>query len=170
MNIQHTLKNKDPWIILLIGVPCSGKSTAIKEWFPNPEENNISIISRDDILMEVSHETDYGKAFKKVDQKEVNKLLKSRIVESSIMKENVIIDMTNLSSKRRKDTLNSFSDEYYKVAIIFPFLSNEEYEKRNEKRSKGPENKFISKDVMNIMRNSYQKIQDDEEFDKIISL
>ena len=170
-NIHHILQNKEPWVILTIGTPLTGKSSWIEKNFPDPENHNLSIICRDEILKELTHETDYGKAYKMANHKEVNRLLKSRILESSIMKENVIIDMTNLSSKRRKDILKPFEDEYYKVAVIFPFLTDEEYHNRNMKRSSsGPENKFISKEVFTKMKASYQKIEKEEGFNKILSL
>ena len=39
-----------------------------------------------------------------------------------------------MASKRRKQNLNYFTNDYYKLAVIFPILSEEEYVKRNQKR------------------------------------
>ena len=64
------IKNlKEPFVIILIGPPLSGKSTWIRENFPTTE-----VISRDEIVMEVYGSRNYTEAFKSVDQKEVDKV------------------------------------------------------------------------------------------------
>lgn len=155
---------KKPFVILLIGVPLSGKTTFIRKNYPNTK-----VISRDDLVMEVYGSDDYTSAFKEVDQKEVDSLLDLRLKEVNINKENVIVDMTNMTVSRRAKTLNYFSDEYYKAAIIFKVLEMEEYERRNNERNI-KENKWIPLFVIENMLNSYQEPTLDEGFDKIIKL
>ena len=84
--------------------------------------------------MEVYGSRNYTEAFKSVDQKEVDKVLTQKFIDANKEKKNVIVDMTHMASKRRKQNLNYFTDDYYKLAVIFPILSDEEYEKRNQKR------------------------------------
>lgn len=159
------LKNlKEPFVIILVGPPLSGKSTWIRNNFPD-----TSVISRDEILMEVYGSRDYDKAFSNVDQKEVDRVLHQRLVDANKSKENVIIDMTHMTSKRRKHNLDYFSDDYYKLCVIFPLLSDEEYERRNQKRMK-EENKNLPMHVVKRMISQYQSIRQDEGFDKVISL
>ena len=155
---------KKPFVILLIGVPLSGKTTFIRKNYPNTK-----VISRDDLVMEVYGSDDYNTAFKEVDQKEVDLLLDLRLKEVNTNKENVIVDMTNMTVIRRAKTLNYFSDNYYKVAIIFKVLEMEEYERRNNERNI-KENKWIPLFVIENMLNSYQEPTLDEGFDKIIKL
>lgn len=150
-------------IFILIGVPMSGKSTWIKNNYPNTK-----VISRDDIVLEVHGSNDYNKAFKEVNHKEVDKLLNSRLVIASQSNEDVIIDMTNMTSKRRKSTLNHFTN-FYKVAVVFPLLSNDEYERRNKIRTV-TENKSIPLSILKSMMDTYEPPTKDDGFDDIVNL
>ena len=160
-----SIKNlKEPFVIILIGPPLSGKTTWIRENFPTTE-----VISRDEIVMEVYGSKNYTEAFKSVDQKEVDKVLTQKFIDANKEKKNVIVDMTHMASKRRKQNLNYFTDDYYKLAVIFPILSDEEYEKRNQKRIE-EENKDLPMGIVKSMISSYQPITSDEGFNKVISL
>lgn len=152
----------------MVGPPLVGKSTAIKEWLKN-FDGNINIISRDSIVLEQYGSNDYSAAFNSVNQKQVDKILVSRIEDANMNRDNVIIDMTNLTPKRRTYNLSFFNDDYYKVAIVFPFLDWNEFLSRNQKR-KVEENKFIPEYVIKNMMNSFTPIKDFEGFDKVISL
>lgn len=155
---------KEPFVMLLVGPPLSGKSTWIRENYPLTK-----VISRDEIVMELAGTRDYNKAFSEVDQKEADRVLSQRILESSNSGENVIIDMTNMTQKRRMQTLNYFSPDYYKVAVIFPLLSDREYEIRNQKRIE-QENKNLPISIVKRMISSYQPISKEEGFDKVMSI
>lgn len=155
---------KEPFVIILVGPPLAGKSTWVKK---NLE--NVEVISRDDIIMQISESDNYNESFKTVDQKNVDKLLREKIEKSNKDKLNVVIDMTNVSAKRRKSHLKFFSDEYYKLAVIFEFLKESEYIERNNKR-KLEEKKDISIGIVKQMIENYQVVNKDEGFDKIIYL
>jgi len=152
----------------MVGPPLVGKSTAIKEWTSN-FDGEVDVISRDAILLEESGTDDYSAAFKTVNQKNVDKVLISRIEDANANGRNVIIDMTNLTAKRRTYNLSFFDDSYYKIAVVFPILEWKEFQSRNEKR-KIEENKFIPEFVIKNMISSYKSIKDEEGFDKVISL
>lgn len=158
-------KLKEPYVILLIGPPLSGKTTFIRNTF---KDETFELISRDQIIMDVYGSDDYNEAFNRVDQKEVDKVLVNTMLSVSKSKKNAIIDMTNLSSKRRKYNLSFFND-YYKMAIIFPILDDSEYEKRNSKRTL-EENKTIPMHVIKNMISSYQPIKHDEGFNRVVSI
>ena len=161
MNLKHL---KEPFVIILIGPPLSGKSTWIRENFPTTE-----VISRDETVMEVYGSRNYTEAFNNVDQKEVDKVLTQKFLDANLAKKNVIVDMTHMASKRRKQNLNYFTNDYYKLAVIFPILSEEEYVKRNQKRIE-EENKDLPMGIVKSMISSYQPITSDEGFNKVISL
>lgn len=152
--------------MILVGAPMSGKTTWIKNNF---DIDKLDIISRDDILMKISKSNDFELAFKTVNQKEVDKELKSRLEKAGKSDKNVIIDMTNMGSKRRKSHLNYFGDNFYKVAVLFPILEKEEYNKRNQSRLV-KEKKFIPENVLDNMLSSFQPIGYDEGFNKVIVL
>ncbi len=153
-----------PFVILLVGVPLSGKSSWIRNNHPNTR-----IVSRDELVMEVYGSDDYNAAFKEVDQKEVDRALDLRLKEVNRNKENVIVDMTNMVVSRRTKTLRYFSDGYYKEVIVFPVLETEEYDRRNKERNVN-ENKWIPPFVISSMLDSYQEPTLDEGFDKITIL
>jgi tRNA uridine 5-carbamoylmethylation protein Kti12 len=119
--------------------------------------------------MEVAGTRDYNKAFDIVDHKLVDKVLAERLTEANSTKTLTIVDMTNMVAKRRKHTLQYFDKDFYKVAIVFPILSDEEYQKRNIDRN-AKENKWIPPNVIKSMIDSYQEPTTEEGFDKIILL
>jgi len=156
------MKTKSPFVIILSGIPMSGKSTWVRENYPD-----TLAISRDELVMEVAGTRDYNLAFKTVDQKAVDKLLAKRITDAATQKVDVIIDMTNLSRKVRVKNLSYFSNDYYKVSVVLPILDSEEYKRRNDFRLVN-ENKFIPPFVIKSMMDSFVFPTDDEGFDKII--
>ena len=150
--------------MMLIGPTLSGKSTYIRNNYPNTE-----VISRDEIVMEVFGSRDYNLAFKEVDQKEVDRVLATRLKEANDLKTSVIIDMTNMTVKRRMATLRNFDKDFSRLAVVFPILSDEEYTKRNIDRN-SKENKWIPPFVIKSMIDSYQEPTLDEGYDRIIIL
>lgn len=153
-----------PYILMLIGPPLSGKDSLLKQL-----NLDAVMISRDQILMDVYGSDNYDEAFKNVNQKEVDRVLIQNMQTASKEGKNVIINMTNMTSKRRTYNLDFFGDEYTKIALIFPLLDDAEYERRNLKR-KEEENKFIPLHVLKNMISSYQPISKNEGFDKVVSL
>jgi predicted kinase len=158
------MKLKEPFVMLLIGPTLSGKSTWIRNNYPD-----VNIISRDEILMEVAGTRDYNKAFETVDQKLVDRVLAERLTEANFNKTSTIVDMTNMTTKRRAQTLRYFDDGFYKMAIVFSILSDDQYQMRNIDRN-AKENKWIPPSVIKSMIDSYQEPQYDEGFNNIIFL
>jgi predicted kinase len=158
------MKLKEPFVIILVGPPLSGKTTWVRQNFPDTE-----VISRDETVMEVYGSRNYTEAFANVDQKEVDRVLQQKFINANLQKKSVIVDMTHMASKRRKQNLDYFSNDYYKLAVIFPILPDEEYEIRNKKRIE-EENKDLPMRVVKSMISSYQPISKEEGFDKVISL
>jgi len=155
---------KEPFVMLLVGPTLSGKSTWIRNNYPT-----INVISRDEIVMEVAGTRDYNKAFETVDQKLVDRVLAERLTDANLTKTSTIIDMTNMTVKRRAQTLRYFDDSFYKIAVVFPILSDEQYQMRNIDRN-SKENKWIPPSVIKSMIDSYQEPTSDEGFSKIILL
>ena len=155
---------KEPFVMLLVGPTLSGKSTLIRNNYPT-----INVISRDEIVMEVAGTRDYNKAFETVDQKLVDRVLAERLTGANLTKTSTIVDMTNMTVKRRAQTLRYFDDSFYKIAVVFPILSDEQYQMRNIDRN-SKENKWIPPSVIKSMIDSYQEPTSDEGFSKIILL
>jgi hypothetical protein len=155
---------KNPFVILLVGPPLSGKTTWINNNFPD-----TYVISRDEIVMEVFGSRNYNDAFRNVNQKDVDKVLRQRISDAAKSGNNVIVDMTNISPKRRRSTLSNFSKDYSKVAVVFPTLSDNDYLFRNNQRMI-KENKSISLSIIKDMISNYVPPSLEEGFNEIISL
>jgi predicted kinase len=155
---------KEPFVMLLVGPTLSGKSTWIRNNYPT-----VNVISRDEIVMEVAGTRDYNKAFETVDQKLVDRVLAERLTDANLTKTSTIVDMTNMTVKRRSQTLRYFDDSFYKIAVVFPILSDEQYQMRNIDRN-SKENKWIPPSVIKSMIDSYQEPTSDEGFSKIILL
>jgi predicted kinase len=155
---------KEPFVMLLVGPTLSGKSTWIRNNYPT-----INVISRDEIVMEVAGTRDYNRAFETVDQKLVDRVLAERLTGANLTKTSTIVDMTNMTVKRRAQTLRYFDDSFYKIAVVFPILSDEQYQMRNIDRN-SKENKWIPPSVIKSMIDSYQEPTSDEGFSKIILL
>jgi predicted kinase len=155
---------KNPFVILLVGPPLSGKTTWINNNFPD-----TYVISRDEIVMEVFGSRNYNDAFRNVNQKDVDKVLRQRISDVAKSGNNVIVDMTNISPKRRRSTLSNFSKDYNKVAVVFPTLSDNDYLFRNNQRMI-KENKSISLSIIKDMISNYVPPSLEEGFNEIISL
>jgi predicted kinase len=158
------MKKREPLVILLVGPTLSGKSLWIRDNY-----SGVNVISRDEIVMEVAGTRDYNKAFEIVDQKLVDKILQERLSTANIDKISTIVDMTNMTKKRRLQTLRYFSDDFYKIAVVFPILSSEEYERRNILRN-SEENKWIPPHVIQSMIDSYQMPTEEEGFHQITFL
>lgn len=158
----YSLKN--PFVIFLVGPPLSGKDTLIR----NLNLSDVVVVSRDDIVLEMCSEMTYNEAFKSVDQKQVDKVLKAKLIDLSKSGKNVIINLTNLRRKGRNLFKSYFSKEYKKIAIIFPILSLVEYDSRNKVRFDS-EKKHIPLSVIEDMINGYESIDDSENFDGVIN-
>lgn len=157
-----------PYVLVLVSPPLGGKSTFCKKYKEEVDENVI-IINRDEILLELSDTTDYNLAFKCVKQSLVDKVLKERLIEADSSEQNVIIDMCHVSIKSRNANIKYFSKNYNKVAVIFPILSDSEYHNRNKSRML-TECKNISIGVVKRMINCYEPINENENFDKVIHI
>jgi predicted kinase len=161
------LKNlKEPFVIILIGPPLSGKTTWVRKNFTDID---FELISRDQTVLDVYGSDNYNDAFNNVNQKEVDRVLQKKFVDANKARKNVIVDMTHMGSKRRMQNLAYFDKDYYKLAVIFPILSDTEYEKRNAKRSV-EENKNLPMHIIKRMISQYQAIRPEEGFNKVISL
>ena len=90
MNIKNL---KEPWVMILIGVPMSGKDFFINN---TPNLGNPIVISRDQILLDVHGSDDYNLAFKSVNQKVVDENLRKSLIDAGNSTENVIFSSETL--------------------------------------------------------------------------
>ncbi len=137
---------KDRRMTILCGLPCSGKSTTAQRY----KDIGFTIISRDDIVMELSGKEKYDEAWKIVDQNKVDKIEQQRFSQAIKENKNIVIDKTNLSRKNRRKYISALPDNYIVDCLIFATPYDEIME-RNTQR----EGKTIPKSVYFDMMKSF---------------
>ena len=188
---KSTLKNepKENSIIFIGGVPCSGKTTFIKNKVESGEYNEGYVLSRDDIIENlyvpgIELGNTYTERFenitkhglhKKVDDDFKYKFTSSinRIVDQNLNID-IVIDKTNLNSTSRVDYSKGHNIEKiarqnmkkFKKVFILMCTPLKIVFKRNDKRFKNT-GKFISEDIiLNMIKSA--SIPSYEEFDEIV--
>jgi len=116
-------------LVLGVGLPGSGKTTALK---PFAEANKYTYISPDDIRREVS-----GDASVQTDMRQVWDLVHERTKEALERGENVVVDATFVKDWERKDFI-AFARENgaTKVQGVFADVSYEIANERNKMRDR----------------------------------
>lgn len=146
--------------IVLVGPPCSGKSTWIK--------NNgvgFKVMSRDEVIMDMGKGKSYNDAFRSVDQDKVNAEYDRRRREVIKTEKQIIFDLTHMTEKSRRKSLAGLPKDMKRTAVVFltPF---EVLQERNQKRNK-EEGKFIPAHAMENMMGSFAFPLLTEGFDEI---
>ena len=110
---QRKLEEKPNGVILMVGLPGSGKSTFVERYVPS----NWVVISRDNLVEEYAqnHGITYDEAWKAEDfDAVVDKQIRSAISE----KRSVVIDKTHMGPKSRRRSLAPFPKSYAKTAVV----------------------------------------------------
>lgn len=114
-DVEETYHEKE--VIVMIGLPRSGKSTYIQE-----NLGDYFQISRDALIMEsCPRAKTYTEAWNSVDQEEIDKKLTQKAQAAFKTEDRIVIDMTNMSKKSRKKWLslakqNDFFTKAYVMA------------------------------------------------------
>lgn len=167
-----TLEKNFNTLVVLIGPPCSGKSTYIKNL--NIESNpDIVVVSRDNVMLEYANNNHipgtYSEVWKYlVDndlQQDIDQITYQQFDKALKDRKTIIIDMTNMSKKSRKKWLNGLPTSYKTGAVVLLTEYNE-IMKRNKIRAQ-KNGKSIPTDVIhNMMKTFYLPLYN--EFDFII--
>lgn len=153
-----------PAIYVLVGLPGSGKSTWVKK-----NQAGCVIASSDDYIEMVAKKE--GKTYEEVFQNTIASAidhLNDTVSDALREKNDLIVDQTNLTRKKRMQLLKKVPPEYTKIAVVFT-VSDSELEQRLTRRGKET-GKVIPPEVINRMRNMYTPPSTDEGFDKIINV
>ncbi len=145
-------------INVLIGPPCSGKSTWIKE-----NVINETIISRDDLITEKYPDLSYNEAHNKEKENKgnnsVDSLLHNNLMKAMKNGEDIVVDMTNCPRKSRQKYLNKKG--YLRKATVF-LNSYDELMRRNSLREDKVLNEYV---LVKFMKMFYMPLE--SEFDEI---
>lgn len=144
-------------IVILIGLPGSGKTTIRNELLASGDD--YEVLSSDDIIMEIGKGETYNEKFNSVKGRDVDGILDKRFRKAVSDGKNIIVDRTNLSRKSRKRFLGQVPKEYEKKAIVC-LTGQKELAKRNEERE--TEGKYIGTDVFHrMMKQFYSPLFDE---------
>jgi predicted kinase len=165
VKLQAMLKSSSPQIILLVGLPGSGKSTFVNNY--RLKKHGI-IASTDNIIEQKAKDqgSTYSEIFHKIDFKEVERQMKDEIRKAVSEKQNIIVDQTNMSDKSRSSKMDLVPKSYDRYAIVFwPDIKT--VQKRLEKREKET-GKVIPKKVIDSMLANFVPPSEKEGFKSII--
>ncbi len=153
MNIRSATR---PVVIMLIGIPGSGKSTFRASLLEKFETNGFQILSTDDFL-DIRAEKlkiPYDEAFSQYAEVATENFF-SGVNSFSKDKINCIIDRTNTTFNGRAKVLAPFNEnDYYTIGVVFNpdfAIIEQRIKDRHEKTGK-----FISEEVLHTMRNRFE--------------
>jgi len=162
---------KAPILIMLVGLPGSGKSTWINKDLSEFENlfGEFAVISTDNYIEEKAKQE--GKTYSEVFTKyidEATREMNVTIAKAIRENKNIIWDQTNTTVKSRKGKLSKIPNSYNKIAVVF-HVPMETLKKRLEKRA-AETGKIIPDHVMKSMNDSFEIPTKDEGFDDIMRL
>lgn len=146
----------NPILIMLMGIPGSGKSRLAvniqKKW----TEKNYRILSTDAIFEELGkvHNWSYNDAFNRIPFRTVEDIFYDRYTECIAERHNIIIDQVNITQKGRKKKLNYLTPDYSRVGIYVD-TPMQEIRKRLESRYEET-GKEIPNEVIERMISQFQ--------------
>ena len=108
-------------LYLLIGLPCVGKSTWVKSFLSNSNDQHYSIMSTDQYLegWALNEGISYHESFDKY-YKHAERAMRANLFRSVKQGFNIIWDQTNLTKASRKWKLSITPQDYEKIGIYFP--------------------------------------------------
>jgi predicted kinase len=152
-----------PECVMLVGVPCSGKTTFIKTLLSQPYCSNAVVLSTDNYIEEQAKRL--GMTYNEVFQDcidEATRQLEIAFIEAKDKGKDIIWDQTNISRKSRRKKLSKLPS-FYRRGVIYFEVSLEEALKRNENR----DGKHIPKSVLRRMYYQFEVPIISEGFDYV---
>ena len=153
-----------PKLLLMVGLPLSGKDSLIQEL----NLPDFEMLSRDAILCLNNPEKDYRDAYSAHDSKEIDSIFFKEMDRIQRSQKNVIINATHLKIKRRRKVMLRFPD-YARICLQLPLISFEEFCSRNLQREK-ESGKIVSEKLYHEMMSLYEPPTETEGWDLIINL
>lgn len=155
-----------PTCYMMIGVPGSGKSTAIKEL--QKEMPHLQCVSSDEYLEKLAEKK--GKTYNDVHSENIDSAIKwmNAQIQSFIKnKQDFVWDQTNIvKSSRLKKLKNLMSNKYDVIGIAFEIPMDELYKRLSKRVEDG--GKFISPKIIENMLKDYERPTYDEGFKSIM--
>ena len=151
-------------LIMLCGLPTSGKSTFVSKLLNDPAYKNSVVLSTDSYIEKVAQQMNstYNDVFEDTIE-EANRQLELTLIEAKDRGKSLIWDQTNLTPKTRKKKLSKIPSSYARIAIWFDITLDEAL-MRNQQRP----GKMIPENVLKSMGEQFVSPSCDEGFDVVI--
>lgn len=144
MQPQSKTQNDTIPIVFFVGLPASGKTTYRRRY------EGYTIIARDDVLHQITGETNYRKAWQRQEDEQlspqIEQELEQQFKQALAQNKSIVMDLTNLSRKARKRWLVQLPNHYQAQAMIF-LASEADIWQRNHQR----QDKSLPNDVLHDM-------------------
>lgn len=155
-------------LIVLAGLPGSGKSTSITQLLEGENEKDWFTYSTDAYieLEAAAKDKTYSDVFDdtyKVALKYMNEAVDEAIKDGK----NVIWDQTNMGAKKRKGIVNRFPKDYSKICIVIVPPSSDEQEAELMTRLHSRKGKDVPDSVIEKMIENYEEPTLDEGFSAV---
>ena len=150
-----------PELVMLVGIPCSGKSTYVNKLRDYEYWKDAVVLSTDNYIEEQAKRL--GMTYNEVFQDcidEATRQLEMSFVRAKEDGKRIIWDQTNLSIKTRKKKLTKVPSIYKRTVVWFQ-VDLEEALKRNGTR----EGKFIPESILKRMYHQFEVPTLEEGFD-----
>jgi predicted kinase len=155
-----------PELVMLCGIPTSGKSTYVQKILKIPYWSDAVVLSTDNYIEKEAQRLNltYNEIFDDV----IDNATRELEIQFNMAKDkgkDIIWDQTNLSTKTRKKKLSKLPS-YYKRGIVYFQITLEEALERNKHR----EGKFIPESILKRMYHQFEVPTKEEGFDYIESV
>lgn len=150
-------------LIMLCGIPTSGKSTYVKKLKKLDYWKDAVVLSTDNYIEEYAKcvGQTYNEVFDDVIS-DATRELELQLIMAKDKGKDIIWDQTNLSIKTRKKKVSKIPS-FYRKSVIYFEISLEDALKRNDLR----ESKFISKSIIKRMWHQFEIPSHQEDFDYV---
>lgn len=164
-------KDNQPFVVMFVGLPGTGKSMAADSLSVHLARKGIKnvIVGRDREIDKYAAKTNqsYNEVFDNKRQLNVlGERASGKYLEHVAAFENIIIDETNLTPSRRRRWLRKLPQSYTKIAVSMYVPDRS----KHNKRLAGRVGKVIPEDVMGRMRGDYVEPMSSEGFDLVIEV
>ena len=151
-------------LIMLCGLPTSGKSTFVSKLLNDPAYKNSVVLSTDSYIESVAQRLNktYNEVFDDTID-EATRQLELTLIDAKDRGNSIIWDQTNLTPKTRKKKLSKIPSSYGRIAIWFDITLDEAL-----KRSQHRPGKVIPQRVLHLMSEQFVPPSCDEGFDVVI--
>lgn len=156
-NILNNNDNKKTALIIMSGVPSSGKSTWSKN-FIQKNNNNVNYVSTDSIRAEIGS----GEGDQTVSAAAFG-IARRRVSEALINGKSVIIDATSVNRKARRDWIKIGKQNNAYIVVVAFEVARDELIRRDQQRER-----HVGEQIIDHFLNKYEKPSSDEGIDKII--